>query len=368
VTVAGGTKNYIKAWFDWNKDLDYADAGEAFTLGTNVAAGTYTLNITVPAGASLGKTSFRVINRYNVAPIYCPASSCIDGEIEDYSIYISDGTHCSNGVKDADEIGTDCGGADCALCTDFKTNTGMNVSASDFSEDVTGDSWVNGIAVNAGEIYYLMVNNWSPGAHGFDLIWNFTEGGAMDCSYLPIDLLNFSATCSGKNIQIEWATASETNNAYFSIERSSDAQGWETIAKVDGSGNTNTVKNYAYTDNKPLEGNSYYRLKQTDYDGLFTYSLPVSANCYNNPSPVISYYPNPFNGEVMIDISHLSADKASISIYNILGQEVLNKELQLSGQGNQNFDLNLNALSTGIYSIVFTSQGFENIQKLVKYQ
>lgn len=280
ITVAGGTQNYIKVWFDWNKNLSFADAGEEYTIASGVAAGTYTVNITIPATARLGQTCFRVINQRSSAPIACPASSCINGEIEDYAIFISDGTHCSNNVRDADEEGVDCGGADCVPCSAsyWPTNTGMNSVAADVSEDVTGDSWVNWMAVNAGESYYLMVNNWSPGANGFDLVFNFTDGGAMDCSILPVELLEFNASKQGDGVLVDWTTLSELNCDRFEVLKSYDAGIWKNIGMVKGAGNSSSPIRYNHYDNEPLTQTTYYRLKQVDYDGQLSYSGIVAVS------------------------------------------------------------------------------------------
>jgi hypothetical protein len=283
VTVAGGTANYCRVYFDWNKDLDFNDAGETYVVCTGAAAGTYTVNIPVPLTARGGKTGFRVINQLNSAPVSCPPSSdatCFQGEIEDYSIFISDGTHCSNGIKDADEEGVDCGGADCVPCTSdyWPTNTGMNSTASDFTEDVSGDSWVNGIAVNAGESYYLMINNWSPGANGFDIVFEFSEGGAMDCSILPVELLEFSARKTGEGVMVDWTTLSELNCDRFEVLKSYDAGIWKNIGMVKGAGNSSSPIRYSLYDSEPLVRTTYFRLKQVDYDGQLSYSGIVAVS------------------------------------------------------------------------------------------
>lgn len=93
-----------------------------------------------------------------------------------------------------------------------------------------------------------------------------------DLNILPIELLRFEAVEDGAIVQTAWATSSESNNAFFTVERSADARTFQPIGKVDGAGNSHTTLHYAFTDQKPLYGISYYRLKQTDFDGLFTFS------------------------------------------------------------------------------------------------
>ena len=90
---------------------------------------------------------------------------------------------------------------------------------------------------------------------------------------LPITLMDFTARPLSENqVLLQWTTASEINNDYFTIERSEDVSHWHTIAEVPGAGNSNTILQYQHTDREALPGTSYYRLKQTDYDGTYSYS------------------------------------------------------------------------------------------------
>lgn len=92
---------------------------------------------------------------------------------------------------------------------------------------------------------------------------------------LPIQLLHFSAVPNGSVVDLEWITASEINNHYFTVERSADATQFEGIIQRLGAGNSNIVLVYQDVDYQPLTGISYYRLKQTDFDGSFSYSQIV---------------------------------------------------------------------------------------------
>lgn len=97
----------------------------------------------------------------------------------------------------------------------------------------------------------------------------------------PIDLINFDAKTNTNGIQLHWSTATEINNDYFTLERSIDGNNWEILAYVEGAGNSNQQLNYEYTDEYPYHGISYYRLKQTDFDGKFEYFTPVAVNFLN---------------------------------------------------------------------------------------
>lgn len=277
---SGGNTGYVKAWIDFNKNLVF-EASEVVGSGSRTSNGDVTISVTIPAGARLGSTGMRIYYiKGGLVPDANACNSYADGEIEDYAIFITDGTHCSNNVRDADEEGVDCGGADCVPCSAsyWPTNTGMNSVAADVSEDVTGDSWVNWMAVNAGESYYLMVNNWSPGANGFDLVFNFTDGGAMDCSILPVELLEFNASKQGDGVLVDWTTLSELNCDRFEVLKSYDAGIWKNIGMVKGAGNSSSPIRYNHYDNEPLTQTTYYRLKQVDYDGQLSYSGIVAVS------------------------------------------------------------------------------------------
>jgi len=237
----------VMVWIDWNKDMDFLDAGEYYATTDSYTNGsTAILNIPVPATARPGYTAMRVMMNNSVVPQASVCTSITGGEVEDYALFINDFTHCSNRVKDLDETGVDCGGVDCVDCSasNWPTNTGMNNVATDVSEDVQGDSWVNWINVTAGESYFLMINNWSPGGSGFDLVFEYYEGAAMDCSILPIELASFETECINGEPRITWSTYSETNNDYFVLLKSYDGITYNAVDTIDGAGNSNSLNRY----------------------------------------------------------------------------------------------------------------------------
>ena len=93
---------------------------------------------------------------------------------------------------------------------------------------------------------------------------------------LPIELLSFSANAVHNSVRLSWVTATETNNDFFTIERSINLKDWEVLGFVDGAGNSSRPLHYSFTDFNPLTGVSYYRLKQTDYDGKYEYFRPLA--------------------------------------------------------------------------------------------
>ncbi|MCK7526061.1 MAG: hypothetical protein MZV64_54870 [Ignavibacteriales bacterium] len=100
----------------------------------------------------------------------------------------------------------------------------------------------------------------------------------VDPSVIPVELESFTASVSDKQINLNWITATELNNSGFEIEKSTDNFIWNKIGFVNGKGTTTDKSYYSFNDNNPIDGKSYYRLKQIDYDGTFTYSSIVAIN------------------------------------------------------------------------------------------
>ena len=133
---------------------------------------------------------------------------------------------------------------------------------------------------------------------------------SFESSPLPIELLHFNAKPESADVFIEWATAAEINNDYFSIERSIDGKNWDVIGYVDGAGNSNHTRYYEYKDANPIEGVSYYRLKQTDYDGQYEYFDPVAVNFVSNKedTQILNIRTNPYRLDVILNNQDYNAE------------------------------------------------------------
>lgn len=146
---------------------------------------------------------------------------------------------------------------------------------------------------------------------------------------LPIELTAFNAKCNGDKVIINWTTASERNNNYFEIERSADGINFVFISRVvSQDSNSSAPLNYSTVDNNPLNGKSYYRLKQVDNNGKYSYSSLVISTCSSvaTITPVVTLYPNPATDNITVDIKGLPGKK-SIMIYDVIGQEMTNKRM-----------------------------------------
>src|SRR5690606_24645558 len=101
------------------------------------------------------------------------------------------------------------------------------------------------LTVLAGEIYIMMLDNWSANITPFNLTWNLTNGATLDCTPpLPVTMANISNTCKDGYTLMEWTTASEVNNDYFAIERSDQNFDFYEIGRVRGAGNSNNMLSY----------------------------------------------------------------------------------------------------------------------------
>ncbi len=164
---------------------------------------------------------------------------------------------------------------------------------------------------------------------------------------LPIELTYFNAYHNDNNVTISWQTASEENNDYFTIERSTDGINYETVGIVLGAGNSYISINYSYTDNNPVNGVSYYRLKQTDYNGAFEVFSAVSVSYLNENDLRVG--PNPAINEFNVMMGG-TMGAGTLKLYSITGAMVKNIEI------NSNYTtIDISDLPSGNYMMVISA-------------
>jgi len=164
---------------------------------------------------------------------------------------------------------------------------------------------------------------------------------------LPVELTSFSATCADEGIQIKWQTASETNAAYFTVEKSDNGVNYIPLVQETAQGNSNTLVNYQTIDLSPNSDFNYYRLVQYDFNGTaHTYS-PIVAQCSSTQEEAITpIYPN--SGEVFFELSGNVNETYSIVITNAIGQTIARQSVTLENQGQRVTFENLN-IAAGLY-------------------
>jgi len=199
---------------------------------------------------------------------------------------------------------------------------------------------------------------------------NFEKGssGAMQVlpiGALPINLVNFTATKQANDVQLKWTTATEINNDFFTVEKSTDGTHFEAIATVKGAGNSNITRSYSAIDENISTGKSYYRIKQTDFNGQSSYSVVTCVN-YNTDSG-FTVCPNPGNsGESMyVSIPSENNQQVLIVVRDVQGQEYYSKVV-LDTESHQLVALNPEpALPSGMYIVVASSNNNVYSQKII---
>lgn len=182
---------------------------------------------------------------------------------------------------------------------------------------------------------------------------------------LPIELVSFTAVVNENNyVTLQWETASESNNDYFSVERSSNGIDFEEIMTISGAGNSSTPLFYNALDNNPEEGISYYRLKQTDYDGRHEYFQIVSVEINRTTFPTVNIYPNPTTGAVInVQANNVDDEEILIVLSNVMGQTVYSK-IALQNNGNVITALTpSDTLTPGIYIVSGVSKFHKELFK-----
>ncbi|MBL7934273.1 MAG: T9SS type A sorting domain-containing protein [Bacteroidia bacterium] len=183
-------------------------------------------------------------------------------------------------------------------------------------------------------------------------------------SPLPIELISFNAIMNGNKVDINWTTATEINNDYFVIEKSKNGINFETLTKLDAAGNSTSIINYTDVDLNPYTGISYYRLKQIDFNGTFSYSKIEAVN-YKSDNNGISIFPNPTDKEINLILTGLENNEVLVVIRDMTGKECYSKVI-VTTENNQLFAIDPEQkLATGTYIVVATSDNRLYSQKLI---
>ena len=217
-----------------------------------------------------------------------------------------------------------------------------------------------GVSTGIGTISAYGVSTFSP-------IVLVSSNGA-----LPIKLISFNAKLNNDQVNIDWSTASEKDNDFFTIERSVDGKTFDEIERVKGAGTCYITKNYNSTDANPAIGKSYYRLKQTDYNGHFSYSPirivsnEINARATSSSLEVLSIGPNPFKNQFTLNYRKSEAGESRITIMNMGGQIVFD-ETRIDDAGTNSFDYTDDKnLASGNYILNVISGNEKITKKLIK--
>ncbi len=183
---------------------------------------------------------------------------------------------------------------------------------------------------------------------------------------LPVEFLSFTGQPGDKNnIILKWETATESNNDYYILERGSDGKTFEEYGKVKGAGTTNINSNYSFTDKYPLRGINYYRLKQVDYDGNFSYSKIISINNQQINKSSVNIYPVPSDRELICEFFTEGDSEINITVIDVLGNIVMQEETKAK-RGMNKSKLNIQNLSQGVYFLKMDNGIQQSQNKFIK--
>ena len=284
-------------------------------------------------------------------------------------------------------------------------NTGYGVyivehtTSTDFGANNTNDKGRNTISNNdVGHNEIQFYNGTSNTINCYYNYWGYTDSTTIDSHIydneegtaevyfspfltsdqaLPVELTSFTANVNSAKVSLHWQTATEVNNYGFEVQRSAQSEQlseFKTIGFVQGHGNSNSPKDYSFTDENPPAGKVKYRLKQIDTDGGFEYSniaeIEIGAP---EKFELLQNYPNPFNPTTKINyvIARSAATRQShelsvrLTVYDILGRQVATLVNKKQAPGNYSVQVDASRLSSGIYFYKLSAGKFTAVKKMI---
>ncbi|MGZ4118956.1 MAG: T9SS type A sorting domain-containing protein [Bacteroidia bacterium] len=237
-----------------------------------------------------------------------------------------------------------------------------------FTDVFTVTLWTLGTSNPEGG--YVVINSGSGGSPGAFSTYTISDAAAneyvvnsltyttplaLGSGALPVVFTKFEAHCTNSGSVISWATASEFNSNYFQLERSLNGNDWNSIANIKASGTSSSAHNYQQRD--IYSGKAFYRIRQVDMDGHYTYTSIISTSCeFNNIGIVL--YPVPARDLLNVVIQSGKALKTNLLIIDPVGKIVRKMEVSLIN-GNNTFQFNLKGLASGEYILNSNAPGIE---------
>ena len=259
------------------------------------------------------------------------------------------GTSCGSGIQvEIYDVTTDANGC----CTNFTSMSNC------FNPGTQTGGTVTASGLTIGNTYYMMIDG-NAGA-GCD----FSVAG-WDVS-LPIELIKFEGYNFKGGNKLNWSTATEINNDYFIVQKSSDAQSFENIGIVNGYGNSNSLKEYSFIDDSPRANEvAFYRLRQIDFDGKYSHSKILIIETKEEVD--VKIYPNPTSNNFSFDISESDNESYTVIYTNVMGAN--HREQINISEGSNTYEVNeFKSLATGIYFVQIINGNNQVVksQKVIK--
>ena len=202
---------------------------------------------------------------------------------------------------------------------------------------------------------------------GYQILPRYYADDFLPAGSLPVELTSFSASVTGNAIVLNWATATETNNLGFEVERATNEKVWNKVGFVEGYGTSAEAKSYTFTDKEVGSLVSYfYRLKQVDFDGTYSYSAEIEISLEMPTSFELSQnFPNPFNPTTNIRFTLPEASNVKLKVFNTLGEEVANLTNRMFEAGVHNVSFDASNFISGVYFYSIEANNFVQVRKMM---
>lgn len=231
---------------------------------------------------------------------------------------------------------------------------------------------------NNGYVSYCVTSGNMPPANVWTIFFRDNDGATFNCTVVssttnivPVKLVSFDATLVGNAVNCKWTTENEINNNHFELERSFDGNNFTMVALILGGKNAGNLRTtYEYNDKSASIQNKniiYYRLRQVDIDGKYTYSHIIAVKLGSTNFQKIQVSPNPFSASLVIKFETAEKGNATINILNATGQKMAINNSNVNKGSNSIQIGSLESLPKGIYiAQVFVNGKISGIQKVVK--
>jgi hypothetical protein len=207
-------------------------------------------------------------------------------------------------------------------------------------------------------------------------VWSSSQGPASGPMYLsqfsvmPIELKAFYALPEGETINIYWESATETNNKEYTLEQSRDGLRFEAIATLASkapNGNSLASLSYQFTDRKPISGTSYYRLKQTDFNGKYEYFQVISVDHEGSKHITFTVYPNPNQGQFTVDFTGVENNhEIEVNMYDQNGRLAYQQAIFSESLATNTFSIIPETrIASGVYMVNFIVEGIKYPVKVI---
>lgn len=254
-----------------------------------------------------------------------------------------------------------------------------NASTYDFTElrlliDGDGTFSTGAYSVSPTSFTYSSSDTTITFNHNFSAGTSYFSLGTLDeaGSPLPVEFSYFSAQAieNGAQVELNWSTATETNNDFFKVERSADGYTWESLFEVDGAGTSIQGLEYKEYDQSPLQGTSYYRLKQVDFDGTTDYSkieqVIIGGAERQGTMTISSVYPNPFVDQLTLDIELKESGSLTLDLLNANGNQIKTEVFSVVPGTNSLTIRSLSDLPKGTYIVKARTSTLSKTKTVIK--